>query len=330
MPRLSTRTTALWSTVAEYVGFVVVLGLLAAIFGSLSENFLTAGTLTSIANKIPYLVVVSVGMTMVLIIAGIDLSVGSLLAVSAAVMGLLIVDYKWPVWLAAIAGFGTGTFAGFLNGLISVGARIPSFIVTLGMLEIARGATYLITNSETKYIGSKIEWFSKPIAAVGVSPAFFVAIAVVLVGQFVLAKTTYGRYCRAIGGNAEAVRMSGINARPYEIATFAIVGFLCALGGLMQTSKLATADPNAGVGLELLAIAAAVIGGTSLAGGRGSIINTFFGVLIIAVLESGLAQIGASEPLKRLITGSVIILAVVLDAYRSGLRRWFSSLLRRS
>lgn len=326
----TSRASSTWTTAIEYLGFIAVLGLLCAIFGALSDNFLTAGTVTSIANKIPYLVVVSVGMTLVLIIAGIDLSVGSLLAVASAVMGVLIVEYNWPVWLAVVAGMATGTIAGALNGLVSVGARIPSFIVTLGMLEIARGATYLLMHNETKYIGSKIEWFSEPLSSISVSPAFVVAIAVVLVAQFALSRTTYGRYCQAIGGNPEAVRMSGINAKPYEIATFAIVGLLCGLGGLMYTSKLSTADPGAGIGLELQAIAAAVIGGTSLAGGRGSVIKTFFGVLVIAVLDTGLAQIGASESFKKLTTGSVIILAVLLDAYRTGLRHWFTSLFRKS
>lgn len=321
------KSIAWWAALAEYVGFVGVLAVLCGIFGSMSENFLSVGTMTTIANQIPALLVVSVGMTLVLIIAGIDLSVGSILAVSAAVTGVLIKQYEWSIWLAALAGLFTGTIVGIINGAISVLVGIPSFIVTLGMLEIARGATYYVTDSQSIYIGSKIEGFSEPLESIGVSPAFVVAMGVVLLGQFVLSKTTYGRYCRGIGGNREAVRLSGIDARPYEIATFAILGCLCGLGGLMLLSKIPTVDPNAGVGLELLAIAAAVIGGTSLAGGRGSVINTLFGVLIIQVLTSGLSSIGADEADKRMITGTVIVLAVVFDAYRTGFRRWLNSLL---
>lgn len=327
MPNTSQPSSALWTTTAEYVGFVAVLGILCAIFGSMSENFLTVGTITTIANQIPALLVVSVGMTLVLIIAGIDLSVGSILAVSAAVTGVLIKQAEWSITLAAMAGLLTGTVVGAINGSISVLIGIPSFIVTLGMLEIARGATYRVTDSQSIYIGSKIEGFSEPLKSIGVSPAFLVAVGVVVLGQFVLSRTTYGRYCRGIGGNREAVRLSGVDTRPYEIATFAILGCLCALGGLMQLSKIPSVDPNAGVGLELLAIAAAVIGGTSLAGGRGSIVNTFFGVLIIQVLTSGLSSVGAEEADKRIITGTVIVAAVILDAYRTGLRRWLSSLL---
>jgi len=144
-----------------------------------------------------------------------------------------------------------------------------------------------------------------------------VAVCVVLAGQFLLSRTVFGRYCIAIGTNKETVRMSGIDPRPTAIVVFALSGLLCAVGGIMQTSRLSSADPNAAVGLELSAIAAAVIGGTSLMGGRGSVINTFFGVLIIAVLQTGLAQIGTSDPVKRVITGTVIVAAVLIDRWRN-------------
>ncbi len=307
------------SLLIQYAGMAGVLLILVVIFSFSSRNFFSMTTLTSIANSIPDLTVIAVGMTFVLIIGGIDLSVGSILAVSSALLGVLLVDYEWPLIAAIPCCLFAGGLCGFINGAISIKTKIPSFIVTLGMLEIARGMAYLITNSQTKYIGSSIEWIGTPIHGLLLSPSFILAIIVVIVGQFVLTQTLFGRYCIATGTNAEAVRMSGINSTPYSIAVFVISGILCGMAGIMQTSRLSTADPNAAIGLELSAIAACVIGGTSLMGGKGSVINTFFGVLIIAVLQSGLAQIGASDPTKRVITGGVIIAAVLLDAIR---QRW--------
>jgi ribose transport system permease protein len=258
-------------------------------------------------------------MTLVLIVGGIDLSVGSVLALSSAVLGTLMVDNDWSVWLAMPLCVLAGVMCGLFNGVISVGFRIPSFIVTLGMLEIARGMTKVITNSQTKYIGSSVEYFGEPLPVMLLSPAFLLALAAVVAGQFLLTRTVFGRYCVAIGTNAEAVRMSGIVTAPYSIAVFALSGLLCGLAGIAQTSRLSSADPNAAIGIELSAIAACVIGGTSLTGGRGSVVSSFIGVLIIAVLQTGLAQLGVSDANKQIITGSVIVVAVLLDAIR---HRW--------
>ncbi|TWU54670.1 Ribose transport system permease protein RbsC [Rubripirellula tenax] len=308
-----------YRTVIQYAGLVGVLIVLVAVFSLMSENFFQAGTFVSIANQIPDLTLVAVGMTLVLVVGGIDLSVGSILAFSSAVLGALVVDWNWSLWASipfcALAGAACGLF----NGCVSVLAKIPSFIVTLGMLEIARGGTKLVTNSQTKYIGSAVEGIGEPIAGLSLSPAFLMAIVAVIVGQFVLTRTVFGRYCIAIGTNEEAVRMSGVNAAPYSIGVFVISGLMCGLAGLTYASRLSTADPNAAMGLELSAIAACVIGGTSLMGGRGNVINSFLGVLIIAVLQTGLAQVGVSDPMKQIITGTVIVVAVLLDAMRS---RW--------
>jgi len=294
---------------------VIWIGLL-LLFGALSQNFLTGRTLSTLANRIPALAVIAAGMTLVLIIGGIDLSVGSVLGLSGAVLGVAMADWGWPVWGAAALSMGIGLVAGTLNGLVSVRLGIPSFIVTLGMLEIARGLAYLTTNSQTKYIGAGVEVLSQPIGGLGVSAAFFLAVAVIAAGQVALSWTVFGRYLIAIGTNEQAVRLAGINPRPPKIAIFSLVGLLTGLGAVFYTSRLGSSDPNAGVGLELSAIAAVVIGGTSLMGGRGSVVKSFFGVLIIATLEAGLAQVGASEPTKRVVTGVVIVVAVVLDAWR--------------
>jgi ribose transport system permease protein len=224
-----------------------------------------------------------------------------------------------PLAVAVPAALLTGALAGTISGTISAWARIPSFIVTLGMLEAARGGAYLITDSQTCYVGAVVEWIGAPLPGLRLSPAVLAALAVVAAGQLLLTRTVFGRHLVAIGTNAEAVRMAGIRTAPYVIAVFALSGALCGLGAVMQTARLSTADPNAAVGLELSAIAACVIGGTSLLGGRGSVVATCFGVLIIAVLQTGLAQVGSSEPLKRVITGAVIVAAVLLDALRTRL-----------
>ncbi|MFT3849770.1 MAG: ABC transporter permease [Propionivibrio sp.] len=305
----------LQGTLGNYVGLLAALLLMVLLFGSLSEYFFSAETFITIANDIPAIAVTAVGMTFVLIIAGIDLSVGSVMALAAAIAGIAMVHWHWPLFLATILAMLVGTVAGLLNGAISVKWRLPSFIVTLGMLEVARGAAYIATGSRTQYIGGPVEWLSSPLFG-GVSPAFVIAIVIVAAAHLVLTRTVFGRHMIGIGTNEEAMRLAGVDPRPVKIAVFALVGALAGLGGIMQSSRLEAADPNAGIGAELVVIASVVIGGTSLMGGRGSVISTFFGVLVISVLEAGLAQIGASEPTKRIITGCVIIAAVILDMYR--------------
>lgn len=302
--------------ILEYIAMLAIWLALVLLFGLLSENFLSARTFIALANRIPALTVISAGMTLVLIIAEIDLSVGSLLGLCGSMFGVALIDFHWPLWQAILLCLAIGFAAGTVNGIISVCLGIPSFIVTLGMLEIARGLSYLATHSQTKYIGSAVGTLSEPMGNLGISPAFLLAVFVIVIGQLVLSRTVFGRYLISIGTNQEAVRLAGINTKLPKIAVFALIGLLSGLGGIFYTSHLGASDPNAGTGLELSAIAAVVIGGTSLMGGRGSVMNTFFGVLIIATLEAGLAQIGATEPTKRVITGSVIVAAVILDAWR--------------
>jgi len=295
---------------------LAVLGALVVLFSLLSDRFMNVSTFSTLANRIPDLTVIAVGMTFVLIIAGIDLSVGSVMALSGAVLGVALVDWQFPLWAGVSLCLAVGLGCGLVNGSITVRWTIPSFIVTLGMLEIARGGAYLVTHSRTKYIGSVVEPLGARIEWVELSPAFFLAIFVVLGGQLILSWTAFGRHVIAVGSNPEAARLSGINLSRIKVTVFAAAGLLAGLGALFYTARLESANPNAGVGLELSAIAAVVIGGTSLMGGRGSVINSFFGVLIITVLQSGLASVGAQEPVKRVVTGSVIIVAVIVDAYR--------------
>ena len=303
----------------DYVGLAAVVVLLVAAFGATTQHFLTANTFTNIANQIPDAMVVAVGMTFVLIIGGIDLSVGSVLALSGAVLGVCLVRLHWPLWAAIPAGLCTGLACGLLNGFITIRWRLPSFIVTLGMLEIASGGAYLLTNSQTLYIGRDVEVIGG-FSLFGLRLPFLVAVVIVILGHVALVRTVFGRHVLALGANAESARLSGIRTRALTLVVFALSGLLASVAGVIQCSRLGASDPNAGIGFELQTIAAVVIGGTSLMGGRGSVINSFFGVLIIAVLGVGLFTIGAQESTKRLVTGCVIVAAVVLDYYRHRLR----------
>ena len=291
--------------------------LLILFFGIASDNFFSLITLTTILNQLPALTVVTVGMTFVLIVAGIDLSVGSVLGFSAAVVGAAAISWGVPLPLACLLGVGVGVICGSVNGVLVSYFSLPSFIVTLGMLEMARGLAYVTTDSQTVYIGAEIQRISLPLPGMGVSAALIFSLLLVVAAHFLLTRTVFGRYITAIGTNEKAARMSGIDTRPYLLLVLAASGGLAGLGGVFNAAYLGSADPNAGIGLELSAIAAAVIGGTSLMGGRGSIIGAFAGVLIISVLQNGLAQIGLSEPTKRLITGAVIIIAVLIDRWRA-------------
>lgn len=301
--------------VREYAGLTAVVLALVAVFGLATDHFFTPATFRTIANQIPAALVVAVGMTFVLVIAAIDLSVGSVLAVSGAVLGACLVDLRLGLPLAAAACLLTGLVCGALNALVVVRWRIPSFIVTLGMMEMARGGAYLVTGSRTRYIGSAVERVADASLA-GLSLPFVVALLVVGAGQLVLSRTVFGRYMVAVGTNEEAVRLSGIDTAAVKAAVFLVSGVLAALGAVLHSARLGSADPNAGAGFELQAIAAVVIGGTSLMGGRGSVLSSFFGVVIMAVMGTGLAQVGMQDPAKRLITGAVIVLAVIADRYR--------------
>lgn len=284
-------------------------------FGLATDRFLTATTLRTIANQVPELVIAAVGLTFVLVIGGIDLSVGAVLALTSSVLGLGLLQMGLGLPAATALALAAGLLAGLWNAFLSVDLRLPSFIVTLGTMEMARGLTYLVTRSQTQYVGERVEWLAAP-TALGLSLAFLAAVGLVVVGEVVLRSTVLGRHAVAIGTNEEAVRLAGIDPRPVKRAIFAAAGLLAGVAGIVYTARLGAADPNAGLGFELQVIAAVVVGGTRLMGGHGSVVGSFLGVLIIAVLGSGLAQAGAQEPTKRLVTGAVIVAAVVADRLR--------------
>jgi len=304
------------SRYGEWGALVLVWLAIVGLFGILADHFLSAATFATLAGRLPHLAVVAAGMTLVVIAGGIDLSVGSVMALSGAVLGIAMTQWKWPLAAAIPLAILTGAAAGCVNGLLTARLRIPSFIVTLGLLEVCRGLTYMVSGSRTLFIGQAIEALSRPLPAVGVAVTVPAALLVVFAAQLLVSRTVLGRRLVAIGANEEAARLAGIDTAAAKVTVFMLSGALAGLAAVFAVARLGSADPNSGAGLELAAIAAVVIGGTSLAGGTGSPIGSLLGVLVIATLEAGLAQLGASEPLKRIVTGAAIIAAVSADALR--------------
>lgn len=306
-------------------GIGLALVLLIAVFTLLSDDFATLRNARNIFNQITINTILAVGMTFVILVAGIDLSVGAVMAFAIMTAGVVLklegLSVGLAILLSVLAGLGVGMAVGFFNGWVSERWRLPSFIVTLGTLNIARGAALLTTDASTLY------QFPKSFTAFGTNTIFgntiplifLVAVALVLISWFVLTRTTFGRLIYAIGNNEEAVRLSGHNPAYYKIAAFTISGLTAGIAGIVNMSRLTIASPIVGVGFELNAIAAVIIGGTSLFGGKGSVIGTFIGASIIGVLENGLVLLGVEDFLRQMITGFVIIIAVILDYYRNRL-----------
>lgn len=306
-------------------GIGVALVCLTAVFALLSPIFLTPSNLTNIFTQISINVILAVGMTFVILIGGIDLSVGSVMAFCAVVAGTVLklegLDTGAAIGLALLASIVVGALCGLANGAVSAYWGIPSFIVTLGMLNIARGAALQWTQARSLYeFPDAFNDFGSA-TLLGAPAIFLVALALVALGWFVLNRTVFGRLIYAIGNNEEAVRLAGHNVMGYKIAAFVICGAAVGVGAVIYMTRLTIASPISGIGFELNAIAAVIIGGTSLSGGRGSIVGTLLGACIIGVLANGLILIGMSDFLRQMVTGFVIILAVVLDVYRARLAR---------
>jgi len=310
-------------TLLREAGIGLALLLLVGVFSLLSPIFLTAGNITNIFTQISINVILAVGMTFVILVGGIDLSVGSVMAFCAVVAGTVMklegLETGVAITLALAASMGVGALCGLANGAISALWAIPSFIVTLGMLNIARGAALQWTQARSIYeFPDAFNNFGSA-ALLGVPAIFLVALALVALGWFVLNRTVFGRLIYAIGNNEEAVRLAGHDVRRIKVAAFVICGATVGVGAVIYMTRLTIASPISGIGFELNAIAAVIIGGTSLSGGRGSIVGTLLGACIIGVLANGLILIGMSDFLRQMVTGCVIILAVVLDAYRARL-----------
>lgn len=293
-------------------GTIIGLILLCAFFAILSPYFFTVSNLLNVAQQSAIIAVISVGMTFVIITAGIDLSVGSVLAFAGVTLASAL-HAGLPVPLAIMIGFATGFGCGLLNGVLISFGKLPPFIATLGMMSIARGAALWYTD------GRPISGFDDGFRFLATGEIFHIPVAVIImivvyiIAHFVLTKTKLGRYTYAIGGNEEAAILSGINVKLYKNIIYGIAGLLSALGAVLLTARLNSAQPIAGIMYELDAIAATVIGGTSLMGGQGTVIGTLIGALIIGVLRNGLNLLGVSSFIQQIVIGSVIIGAILLD-----------------
>lgn len=302
---------------------LLALALLLVAMSFVSDSFLTIPNGLNVLRQISINLCLSIGMTMIILSGGIDLSVGSVLALSGAVAaGLLkngIILSGWNVALqftvfgAIVAGIAVGSVAGWINGFVITRLRVPPFVATLGMLSIARGLTQLWTGNfpvtnlgdEFRFIGTGY-WLSVPM------PVWISAI-LVLIFAFVMRRTRFGRYLYAVGGNERAAMLSGLAVDRIKQRVYMLGGALAGVGGLLLAARLDAADPKVGIGYELDSIAAVVIGGTSLSGGRGSILGTVLGCLIIGVLNNGLVLLGVSPDWQLVIKGVVIVVTVAID-----------------
>jgi len=294
--------------------FGTLLGLVAlcGVLWALTPHFLTVANLLNIAQQTAINAIVAVGMTYVIISGGIDLSVGSIVALSGVTLGWALQDGQaLPLALGIALVVGAG--CGLLNGVIVSWGGLPPFIVTLGMMSIARGAALLFTEGRP-VSGFNSDFRTLATGHVGPIPApIVVTIVVYLIAHLVLTRTTFGRYVYAIGGNEEATRLAGVPVRLHKSAIYAVSGLMSAIAAILLTARLNSAQPIAGMMYELDAIAATVIGGTSLIGGEGSLAGTLIGALIMGVLRNGLNLLGVSSFLQQIVIGAVIIAAVLID-----------------
>lgn len=302
----------LWSHNARQLGTVFGLIGLILIFWAWSPYFLTISNLLNIAQQTSINAIIAVGLTFVIITAGIDLSVGSIMAFAGVVMASLL-QADLPIYLAIIIGLLVGTGSGIVNGLLISYGKLPPFISTLGMMSVARGAALLFTD------GRPISGFTPDFRFIATGEILYIPVPVIimivvyLLAHFVLTRTKLGRYTYAIGGNEEASLLSGINVKMIKTIIYGLSGMLSGLAAVLLTSRLNSAQPIAGIMYELDAIAAAVIGGTSLMGGEGKISGTLIGALIMGVLRNGLNLLGVSSFIQQIVIGSVIIVAVLVD-----------------
>jgi ribose transport system permease protein len=281
-----------------------------------SPVFLSADNLYNIGVQTSYTAVIAIGITLVIITAGIDLSVGSVAALSGVVGVVLMAKAGVPVVLAILGGILVGAACGLVNGLLVSVAGLNPFIATLGMLSVARGMVYIPTNAKSVF-GVPDSFRLLGQGVIGSIPIPIIVVAVVAVaGYVVLARTKLGRYAYAMGSNREAARLSGIPIRRYLTVVYVISGALAGFGGMIASSQVASGQPNFGIGLELDAIAAAVIGGASLFGGQGTVVGTLIGAFLIALIRNGSVLLDVNIYYQQVIIGVVIWVAVLWDQYR--------------
>lgn len=306
-------------------GALVILLALVLAFSLAAENFLTVDNLRNILRQYSVPAILAVGQTVVIVSAGIDLSVASTAALSGSVMGVLYAHEGYPEPVALLMGLAAGFAVGAINGFVITKWRVPDFIATLGAFTAVRGIALLVTDGLPVPDYTKAQegrTVPETVTTLGADSVFGIPlIAVVagvcaLIGWFILSRTTLGRSAYAIGGNREAARVSGIRVERVKWSIYVFSGLMAAIAGFMLTGRQGSANALMGEGMELQSIAAVVVGGTNLFGGEGTIGGTIIGVLIIGVLNNGLNILGVADFWQRVVNGSIIVAVVALDQWR--------------
>jgi inositol transport system permease protein len=305
------------STILNRYGMLLILIALMVLMSFLAPTFFTSDNLLNIVRQMTVVGIVAIGVTFIIITTGIDLSSGSVIALVSVVVATLAHPGQYPLSVTILAGLGIGLLTGIINGTIISKGKIAPFIVTLGMMTAARGAALLFTGGRP--IGNLSDSF-KFIGqgnVFGLPVPILIFLLVGIISYLILNKTKFGRYMYAIGGNEQAALITGINVDKYKIMLYGFAGLLSAIGGIILTSRIASGQPTAGTMYELDAIAAAVIGGTSLSGGVGTIGGTIIGALIIGVMNNGLDLLNVSSYWQQILKGVIITVAVLIDSRKN-------------
>lgn len=299
-------------TFRTYGGTLLALLALVLLFSFASEYFFTGRNIQNVLVQMAIIAILAFGMTYVLMLGQIDLSVGSIIAVSGVTLGLGL-SAGYNPFIALMLAILVGVLCGTLNGSVSAFLRIPTFIVTVATMGIFRGIGYAVTGAQPIAVSDPvIEWFGNGSIA-GIPVPILIMLVMLIVMHVVLTRTKFGRQIVLAGGNVDAARFAGIKVERLQLYVFMIMGAAAAVSALIMISRLYSAQPNAAQGYELDAIAAAVLGGTSLTGGRGTVMGTFIGALIIAVVNNGMNLLGIEYYFQNIVKGLIIIAAVYID-----------------
>lgn len=301
-------------------GIIVAFLLMIVIFSIASRNFLTTNTAFTILKQVAITGIISIGMTLVLLTGGIDLSVGSIAGVTAVTAAICLKNYEMSIPLTCIIALLLAVVYGGLSGICVTKMNMPPFIATLGVQTSLRGLAYIVTGGLPVYGFTKA--FSRFAAAslLGVPLQVFLAVLLFVVFIIILTKTTFGRYLYGVGGNEEASRLSGVNVTTIKIMAYSISGFLSGVAGLVLLSKTSSGQPSSGSGYEMDAITAAVIGGVSLSGGEGRLSMVIIGVLLMGTLQTGMIMCGINDYVQQLVKGIVLIAAVAYSQFSQKIR----------
>jgi ribose transport system permease protein len=317
--RRSLLRSSAMQTVLAFGALIVLL----VVFSVASPNFFQFDNIVGILLATAVNGVLALGVTFVIITAGIDLSIGTVMTLSAVMTGVFITNWHWPVALGILGGILTGTAAGMVNGVVIAKLKVPPFIATLGMLNVAKGLALVTSHLRPIYFNDTPSFNELAMgSALGKVTGFevpnlvLVLFVAAIAASLVLTKTILGRYTFALGSNEEAARLSGVDVDAWKIAVYALCGLFSGLAGVLIAARLNSAQPSLGMGYELDAIAAAVIGGTSLSGGEGTILGTVIGAFIISTLTNGLRILSVPQEWQTVVTGAIVVLAVYLDIIR--------------